>query len=129
MTATAVLDQTITVAGEPVYKIMELSDMGFGHHTTIRRRLHEANVPVDILDGRGTVGVRESFLPFLQKPVRGRLSVPQLPQPHPPSETPPAPSARPVDLDGLAVKAAQIVASWPRLSAERKAELGRLLVA
>lgn len=111
---------------DPIYTLTELDAMGFGHPVTIRRRIHSLDVPVEVLDGRGTFGVRESNLHMLQIPVY-RSIVPKLPT----HDSDGAQSAAPVvtsdDLDDLATLAARMVATWPRLSEERKRELGALL--
>lgn len=132
MTTTATLDQIGATAfeqgiaaphefackiNEPVFKIRELSKMGFGHPQTIREWLHEDGVPFEVVDGRGTIGVRESDLHLLRKPSRRRRSQAELV----------AGASAITDITSLAILAAQMVASWPRLSTERKAELGRLL--
>src|SRR5699024_7225103 len=96
----------------------ELSQMGFGHPTTIRARIHEMGVPTEILDGRGTFAVRKSNTHMLRKPGRRGSTV--LPAAD-------APLMRPSDVDDLAALAARMVSTWPRLSDERKRELGALL--
>lgn len=109
MTATSIADRTKAAFDEPIYTAAELSKLGWGHKNTVLQNIREGDVPVVALDGRGTVGVRESDLHLLKKPRHAVVA--------------------PAEFDGLAVMAAQVVAAWPRLSAERKAELGRLLSA
>lgn len=118
---TVAIDQT-TATPDPIRTVRELSVLGFGHPTTIRSRIHEENVPTEVLDGRGTVGVRESNLHLLRKPVR----VPTMPTMPAPASAP-TPAARVDDMGDLAAMAARMVATWPRLSDDRKRELGALL--
>jgi len=107
--ATSVADRSKATFDEPVYTAQELSGLGFGHKNTVLMKIRADDVPVEILDGRGTIGVRESNLHLLKKPKHAVVA--------------------PAEFDGLAIAAARLVSTWPRLSDERKAELGRLLAA
>ncbi len=104
---------------EPVYRVRDLSEMGFGHPQTIRERLRGDHVPFEVVDGRGTVTVRESDLPLLRKP-RHRRNVLQERRCQPSGEST-------SNLEDLEMLAARMVASWPQLTSERKNELRKLL--
>lgn len=116
--ATTIAPTAIDDGSDPVLTVRVLSQMGLGHPVTIRNRIHELGVPTEILDGRGMLGVRKSNLHLLSKPGRIR-----------PVDVPVAtePLMTTSDVDDLAALAARLVSTWPRLSDERKRELGALL--
>ncbi|MGW8483583.1 hypothetical protein ACWGJP_10615 [Microbacterium sp. NPDC055903] len=107
MPAVSIAERTKAKFDETVFTVDELCSRGYGHKNTVRHNLREHDIPVEILDGRGTIGVRESNLHLLPMPQRTVVAPPE--------------------YDGLANFAAQVVSTWPRLTAERKRELGRLL--
>lgn len=116
----APLSSAASTFDEPLYRVRDLSEMGFGDPRTIREWLHEDHIPFEVVDGRGTIAVRESDLSLLRKPRRQRrISRMRRSQPSGEGTS---------DLEDLAVLAAQIVASWPQLTSERKDELRKLLV-
>lgn len=121
MSATSVAI-TPTDADDLSLTLYEASVAGWGHTQTLRRRIKAGKLPAERVDDRGTFIVRQSDLMRQPDLVRLRKSkgLPALP-----TECPVA--AVPADLDDLAALAARIVSTWPRLSAERKSELGRLL--
>lgn len=82
---------------------------------TIRQRIHCGSLPAERVDRRGTWGILEADL---------ELSGLAWPAPVRPS-----PAVEPAGLDGLADVASRIISTWPRLSEERRGELGRLLAA
>lgn len=83
--------------------------MGYGHPQTIKSRIRAGEVPAVQIGHKYKID--RADLHLIAKPVG--------------SQKPTEPSAvSPRDLDAMAV---QIVASWPRLGAARKAELARLL--
>lgn len=100
----------------------EWSREGWGHPTTLRRRVKDGRLPARQIDRRGTYVVLESDL--MQQPdlVRLRRSR-NFSMPSDSTDTASTASA----LDDLASLAARLVSTWPTLDADRKAELGRLL--
>lgn len=116
---------TTTRSAPRRFTVQEAAAHGYGHPSTIRARIKSGRLPAERIDDRGTYWISEADLEqsdlvrFKPAGFTGE-SV----------EAAPAPVADLAnDLEGLAVMAAQIVATWPRLSAERKAELGKLLAA
>lgn len=101
--------------------IHEWSAEGWGHPATLHRRIRDGRLPATRIDGRGTYLVREADL--LAQPDLVRLRRRSRMGPVVASET----VTNDVGLDDLAALAARMVATWPRLTAERRAELGRLL--
>ncbi|MFJ5108144.1 MULTISPECIES: helix-turn-helix domain-containing protein [unclassified Glutamicibacter] len=97
---------------ERLYPLRELQDANYGDRTTLMKRIHDGTLPA--VKVGNAYRIRESDLPLIAKPIGDA------------SSTAPKPAA---DLDDLAALASQIVSNWPRLSAERRAELGRLLAA
>ncbi|PFG69111.1 excisionase family DNA binding protein [Propionibacteriaceae bacterium ES.041] len=95
---------------ERLYPLGELSKMGYGSRRTNLNRINSGEIPAVRVGN--TYKIRESDLPRLAEPA-GAAATPE-------PETA-------VDVDALAALAAKVVSSWPRLSEERRAELGRLL--
>ena len=96
----------LTERPERLYSLRELSEMGYGSRKTLQTRIHEGKVPAVRVNN--AFKIRASDLHLLADQVG-------------PSSTPA------VTVDDLAEIAAKVVATWPRLSDDRKAELGRLL--
>ncbi|PPL19808.1 helix-turn-helix domain-containing protein [Microterricola pindariensis] len=116
-TATTTLPQTLRLsnADDPLLSLRAASERGWPHPHTLRRYVHDGRLPA-VKVGKQFM-VRESDLDRLAAPV---LAMSDLVEAHP---------SEPNTLDDLAVMAAQMVTTWPRLSVERKAELSRLLAA
>lgn len=96
-----------------LYTLRELQEAGYGDRITLTRRIHNGEIPAVRIGNR--FKVYESDLHRLAEPV---------------SDAAPATSVTSAladDFDDLAALAARMVATWPRLTADRKAELGRLL--
>lgn len=90
--------------------VQQVSELGFGHPVTVRELMTSGAIPAVKVGGVWKVRVGDL-------PGARNLSA---------SAPSPSPS---VDLDELATLAARVVSTWPRLTAERKAELSRLLAA
>lgn len=102
------------------FTVQQATAHGYGHPDTIRARITSGKLPAERLDDRGTYWISEADLEqsdLARFKPKSRSSAPV--------DAPSTESAS--DLEGLALMAAQVVSTWPRLSAERKAELGRLL--
>ncbi len=97
---------------ERLYPLRELQDANYGDRTTLMKRIHDGTLPA--VKVGNAYRIRESDLHLIAKPIGDA------------TRTAPEPAA---DLDDLAALAARIVSTWPCLSTERKAELGRLLAA
>lgn len=98
----------------------EASIEGWGHPSTLRKRLKDGRLSANRIDDRGTYVVRESELmrqPDLMRLRRSR-------GPALPTESA---SQEPAGLDDLATLAARLVSAWPRLSDEHKRQLGHIL--
>jgi excisionase family DNA binding protein len=97
-----------------LYSLRELQEAGYGDRITLTKRIHAGKIPAVRVGNR--FKVYESDLRHLAHPV-GDAAV----------ETPET-TARADELADLATLAAQmVVATWPRLSDDRKQELSRLL--
>ncbi|UGS28339.1 hypothetical protein K8F61_09360 [Microbacterium resistens] len=109
------------------FTISQASKRGWGHPQTIRRRILDGRLRAEVIDDRGTYWIAEedleaSDLGRFREPAAGAKYIdPEIAG----EQAPPAA----VSLDELAIIAARVVSTWPRLSDERKAELGRLLAA
>lgn len=100
---------------EPRIALRAAHDRGWPHPQTLRNYVHAGRLPA-VRVGKQFM-VKESDLERLMTPVDAAGT----------SREDQAPSGP--DLSDLAALAARMVASWPRLSEQRKAELGRLLAA
>ncbi|PWD52047.1 hypothetical protein C8046_16745 [Serinibacter arcticus] len=108
---------TTTTVGRQL-TVQQASAMGYGHPDTIRHRIKSGALPAMRIDKRGTYGISLEDLERSDLAARSRAYAPGvLSDPAPPQSD-----------DAFAnALAARIVATWPRLSPTRKAELGRLL--
>jgi hypothetical protein len=120
MPALTTLASLIDRATDRELTLHEAFAEGWGHPSTLRKRVKDGRLPAEQVDDRGTYVVLESDLMRQPDLVRLRRSrgIP-LPARGTQDEA--------VNLDDLASLAARLVATWPELSAERKRELGRLL--
>jgi excisionase family DNA binding protein len=91
---------------ERLFTLRELTAAGYGSRDTLHRRISTGVIPA--VKVGNTYKVKESDLRLLAEPIG-------------------AAPADPDTFDDLATVAAQVVSTWPRLSDERKRELGRLL--
>jgi hypothetical protein len=101
---------------DEILTIAELSELGFGHWQTIRKNIDLHDVPYEVLDQRGTIGVRRSNLGHLPRAVR---------RPRSRTSAEIAPDPRPVGivLDELGAMVAQLASAWTQASAERRSQL------
>lgn len=114
-TSTASLPQTLRLSGgdDPLLALRAAHVRGWPHPHTLRNYIHAGRLPA-VRVGKQFM-VRETDLERLMTPVNVTGSAP------------PSRASSEADLTDLAALAARMVASWPRLSEQRKAELGRLL--
>lgn len=98
----------LTERPDDLYSMRTLEEMGLGSRRTNLELIRQGRLPAVLVGNAYKVRARDLHL--LAKPVG------------------PAPTPA-VSVDELAVIAAKVVSTWPRLSDERKAELGRLLAA
>lgn len=127
MSAVATLDLAPPAAEDAhsrVLTLQEASSEGWGHPSTLRKRVKSGRLPAARIDDRGTYVIRESDLMRQPDLLRLRRSR-NLPLPACVQGT----ASTPPELDDLAFLASRLVATWPRLSDERKRELGQLLAA
>ncbi|GAA4525614.1 hypothetical protein GCM10023160_18790 [Brachybacterium paraconglomeratum] len=96
-----------------LYTLRQLQDAGYGDRITLTKRIHRDEIPAVKVGNRYMV--YESDLRRLVQPVNDVAGKPS------------AASPLAEDLDDLAALAARMVATWPRLSDDRKRELGALL--
>ncbi|MDQ0648601.1 hypothetical protein QFZ53_002797 [Microbacterium natoriense] len=96
-----------------LYSLRELQEAGYGDRITLTKRIHSGEIPAVRVGNR--FKVYESNLRHLAHPV-GDAAVER-----------PVTAGRADELDDLAALAARMVATWPRLSNDRKQELDRLL--
>ncbi|WP_043655133.1 hypothetical protein [Nocardia thailandica] len=111
---------TVSTVDERKFTLQELYALGLGHRTTLRKQIDDFDIPYERIDTRGTIVVRESDLHLFKKRVR----VPKFNSANTRNVEEIAPF-----IDDLAVMAAQLVSTWPRLPDERKEELRLLLMA
>lgn len=116
-TSTAPLPQTLRLSSgdDPQFALRAAHSRGWPHPQTLRSYIHAGRLPA-VRVGKQFM-VKESDLERLMTPVSVAGSAP------------PSQVSSGADLGELAALAARMVASWPRLSEQRKAELGRLLAA
>lgn len=116
-TSTASLPQTLRLssADDPLLALRAAHERGWPHPHTLRNYVHAGRLPA-VRVGKQFM-VKESDLKRLMTPVIVAGSAPQ------------SHDSSGADLGDLAALAARMVASWPRLSEQRRAELGRLLAA
>lgn len=113
-TLTACLPQTLRLSSgdDPLLALRAAHERGWPKPHTLRKYVHAGRLPA-VRVGKQFM-VRESDLERLITPVDAD-SGPRIQGPSPD------------DLTELAALAARMVTSWPRLSEQRKADLGRLL--
>jgi excisionase family DNA binding protein len=116
-TSTTCLPQTLRLSSgdDPLIALRAAHERGWPHPHTLRGYVHSGRLPA-VRVGKQFM-VKESDLERLMTPVRVAGSAPEIQE------------SSEADLSDLATFAARMVASWPRLSEQRKAELGRLLAA
>lgn len=122
MSALAAPTSPVDYIADRELTLHEASAEGWGHPSTLRKRVKDGRLPAEQIDDRGTYVVLESDLmrqPDLMRLRRSR----NLPTP---TDLVAHDSA---DLDYLASMVARLVSTWPTLDAERKAELGHILSA
>lgn len=114
-TSTAPLPQTLRLSSgdDPFLALRAAHERGWPNPYTLRRYVHAGRLPA-VRVGKQFM-VKESDLERLIKPVKVDKAAPRTQM------------SSAADLTDLAALAARMVASWPRLSEQRKAELGRLL--
>lgn len=91
---------------ERLFSLRELAIAGYGTRDTLHKRIAQGTIPAVRVGNAWKV--RERDLVLLTEPI----------------------GAEPTDVAGIDYRnalAARIVSTWPRLSTECKAELGRLL--
>lgn len=96
-----------------LYTLRQLQDAGYGDRITLTKRIHRDEIPAVKVGNRYMV--YESDLRHLAEPVNDAAA----------EKSAASPLAE--DLDDLASLSARLVSTWPRLSDERKRELGALL--
>lgn len=116
-TSTASLPQTLRLwrGDDPRLALRAAHERGWPHPQTLRGYIHAGRLPA-VRVGKQFM-VKESDLERLMTPVK------------PDGCAPERPVSCETDLSDLAALAARMVASWPRLTEQRKAELSRLLAA
>lgn len=116
-TSTTSLPQTLRLSSgdDPLLALRAAHERGWPHPHTLRSYVHAGRLPA-VRVGKQFM-VKESDLERLMTPVNVAGSAPE------------SQVSSQTDLTDLAALAARMVASWPRLSEQRKAELGRLLAA
>ncbi len=115
MTITLAADRPVSEADLTVNEVAKRLRR---HPQTVRGYIHTGKLPAYRI-GDGEFRVREADLAHLAAPIAAAHS-------DDPVLATPADLTDP-GLDDLAALAARMVASWPSLSPDRKAELGRLL--
>ncbi|WP_437771387.1 helix-turn-helix domain-containing protein [Arthrobacter sp. KNU40] len=116
-TSTASLPQTLRLssADDPLLALRAAHERGWPHPHTLRNYVHAGRLPA-VRVGKQFM-VKESDLKRLMTPVNVVDSAPE------------RQLSSEADFTDLAALAARMVASWPRLTEQRKAELSRLLAA
>lgn len=114
-TSTACIPQTLRLSSgeDPLLALRAAHERGWPKPHTLRKYVHAGRLPA-VRIGKQFM-VRESDLERLITPVDVADSDPRIQ------------GSSTDDLTDLAALAARMVASWPRLSEHRKAELSRLL--
>lgn len=114
-TSTACLPETLRLSSgdDPLLALRAAHERGWPKPHTLRKYVHAGRLPA-VRVGKQFL-VKESDLARLMTPIYAAST--------------PAEGQTPTkaDLTELAELASRMVASWPRLSEQRKAELGRLL--
>lgn len=105
------MSSTVVDSPERLYSLRELSDMGYGSRRANQTLIRNGRVPAVLVGGAYKVAA--SDLHYLAQPAG------------PPRRA----AASDTSVENLETIAASLVSTWPRLSPERKAELGRLLAA
>jgi|SRR5699024_4933468 len=104
---------SIGTALDRLYSLRQLQEAGYGDRTTLTRRIHNDELPAVKVGNRYMV--READLTYLAEPAND-VEVKQSSE-----------RAMVESFDDLASLSASLVSAWPRLSDERKRELGALL--
>lgn len=100
-----------TITEPALLDVRDVAAMGYGHPQTIKSRIRRGEIPALMVGAKYKIDRADLHL------LGKRVGAPR------PTDSTEQTSD---DLDALA---SRVVASWPRLSPESKAELGRLLAA
>ena len=92
---------------ERLYSLRELQEANYGHRATLGKLIHDGILPA--VKVGNAFKIRESDLPLIGQPINA----------------PAIPEEKPEDTLGDYVKA--LVDNFPKLNAEQKTQLGRLL--